>query len=417
MELNREEQAILNGEQGALLRKYMEILVGIGEFFDAPRLVPVNSVHVPSVTITSLGEGGRQLIENTRKAGLHCRVLTTVNPAATDLTSEDRLGMPEDEYQAQQEVADHIRCMGATACFSCTPDFIGNAPRFGENVAWGEVSAVIYANSVLGARTNPEGAPSAWASALLGKTPLHGLLLKENRKGRFVVRVTTELTGQAEYGALTLFGGRAHPELVPVFSDLPGTIDWDCLKAMSAGLHLGSQARMFHAVGITPEAATLEQALDNRPPLDVIEFGRKELEETMASLDTERSDEVSWVVIGCPHCSLFELRQIAGYLEGKKVNSNVELWVLTSHPVKAMAERMGLTAVIENAGGRIIIDTCPDGFTGRTLRGQGHRTLTTSATVFAHSIGEYSAPHLFDNHIHYGRAGRCLDAALKGSWR
>jgi predicted aconitase len=417
MKLTAEEQKILNGERGDLLRKYLELLVGIGDCFDAAELIPVNSVHVPSVTITTLGEGGRKLIRDIRDSGLQCRTYTTVNPMATDHSREDRLGMAEDEYRIQCEVAENIRCNGASLCFSCTPYLIGNAPRFGEHVAWGEVSAVIYANSVLGARTNPEGALSAWASALLGRTPLYGLHLDENWRGRFVIRVTAELKEPVEYGALALFGGSAHPSLIPVFTGLPETTNQDCLKAMAAGLHLGSQARIFHTIGLTPEAITEEQALGGQKPEDIIEFGQKELESTMAGLDTERSPEVSWVVLGCPQCSLFEMRQIAALLEGKKISGNVELWVMTSHPVKAMSQRMGLVAAIEKAGGKVVIDACPETITGRMLRGVGHRTMTTSSTVFAHSIGEYSAPHIFDNHIHYGRLQRCVDAAVSGSWR
>ena len=123
------------------------------------------------------------------------------------------------------------------------------------------------------------------------------------------------------------------------------------------------------------------------------------------------------MVIGCPHCSISELRQIAAHLDGKKISNSVELWVLTSHAVRAMAQRMGLTDVIEKAGGKIIVDTCPDVITRRTLENLGHRIITTNATVFAHSIGEYSAPHYFDNHIHYGRLKKCLDSAVSGAWR
>jgi predicted aconitase len=186
---------------------------------------------------------------------------------------------------------------------------------------------------------------------------------------------------------------------------------------MSAGLYLRNLSRIFHAVGITPEAATIEQALGNKKPLDVIDFGNKELENTMAMLNTEASRDVSWVVIGCPHCSLTELSEIAQYMDGKKVNHNVDLWILTSHAVKTMAERMGVIAAIEKSGGRILTDTCPDVITGKTLRALGHSSITTTSTVFAHSLGEYAAPHLFDNHVHHGSMKRCLDAAVSGTWR
>lgn len=418
MKLTAAEQRILNGERGDLLRKFMGILVGIGECFDVTQLVPINSVHVPSVSISTLGEGGKRLIESMAISGLQCQAFTTVNPMATDGDQWRSLGIPEDELEAQFKVAVNIGRLGATPCFTCTPYLIGHVPRFGEHIAWGEISAVIYANSVLGARTNPEGAPSAWASSLTGRTPLYGLHLDENRLGRFVVRVTAELKEPGEYGALALFSGRLHPQLIPVYTGLPVRTNWDGLKAMACGLHLESQAGMFHAVGITPEAMTEEQALGNKKPLDVVGFSQQDLENTMRSLDTDASADVSWVVIGCPHCSIGEIGQIARAIGSRKLNSNVELWVLTSRPVKALADRTDFTETIEKAGGKLLMDTCPDIFTNRTMANMGHKSLTTSASLFAHSMGEYlSPPKPFKNRIHFGRLERCLDAAVSGTWR
>jgi hypothetical protein len=230
--------------------------------------------------------------------------------------------------------------------------------------------------------------------------------------GQFVVRVKTELREPAEYGALTLFSSRTHPEFIPVCAGITGEVNWDGLKAMSHGLHLESQAKLFHAVGITPEAGTEEQALGGQKPIDVIDFGKKELEDTIGSLNTDTAAEVSWVVIGCPHCSITEIRDVARLLNGRKVNPNVTLWLHTSQPVKALAERIGFIEVIERAGGNLVLETCPELSTPRTIKNLGFKSITTNSTVLA-----WSLPKLHGLKTHYGRLKQCIDAAVSGTWR
>ncbi|MFC1964229.1 aconitase X [Chloroflexota bacterium] len=418
MKLTVEEQQILNGESGELLQKFMHVLVGTGECFDAPYLIPVNSVHVPSLAVGTLGEAGRKLLANMVDAGLRCKTNTTVNPSGTDCSRWQELGIPADEYEAQSEIAENIIRLGATLSFNCTPYLMGNVPRFREHIAWGEISAVIYANSALGARTNPEGAPSAWASAFLGKTPLYGWHLDENRYGQFIVDVKTEIKDPIDYGALVLYGSRIHPELIPVFTGLPPSTSSDNLKTMSGALYLENKSKMFHAVGITPDAPTLEAALGNKRPQDTIEFGQRELAETIHHLNTDKSQDISWVVLGCPHCSINEMAQIASALERRKVSPSVKLWITTSRPVKALADRMGQTEIIEKAGGMVLSETCPAIFTRRTIENLGYKSMVTNSVVLAHSMGEYlGASNSFQNTMHFGNLGKCIDAAVSGTWR
>jgi len=152
---------------------------------------------------------------------------------------------------------------------------------------------------------------------------------------------------------------------------------------MSAILHSVSSAKIFHAVGITPEARTEEQALGHRKPLDVIELGKRELDEAIHSLDKDTVPEVSWVTIGCPHCSIGEIRDVARLLNGRKINRDVLLWVCTSKPVKALADRMGLTEVLEKAGGKMVTECCPALCTSQTVRNLGFQSLTTNSTEMA----------------------------------
>lgn len=412
MQLTDDEKKTLNGERGDVLQRFMELLVGIGKAFDAPQLIPINSVHITSVSLATLREGGRHLIEDIADSGARFTVFTTVNPVALDCSQWRDLGVPEEEASKQFSVIDALRGMGAILCHTCTPYLIGNVPRFGEHIAWGEASAVIYANSVIGARTNPEGGPSGLASALLGKTPLYGLHLDENRVGQFVVRVKTELKEPTDYGALALWSGSIHKDLIPVFVGIPRQATWDGLKMLSATLHSVSSAKIFHAVGITPEARTEEQALGHRKPLDVIELGKRELDEAIHSLDKDTVPEVSWVTIGCPHCSIGEIRDVVRLLNGRKVNHNVSLWVCTSKPVKALADRMGLTEVLEKAGGKMVTECCPALCTSQTVRNLGFQSLTTNSTEMA-----FVMPKLHGIKVHCGRLKQCIDAAVSGKWR
>ena len=412
MQLTDDEKRILEREQGEVIGKFMQLLVAIGEAFDAPRMIPVNSVHITSVALNTLRQAGWGLIESIAKAGLHFKAYTTVNPLATDCARWQELGISEEEMTWQLNVVEAIRAIGGVLCNTCTPYLVGNVPRFGEHIAWGEASAVIFANSVLGARTNPEGGPSGLASALIGKTPLYGLHLDENRVGQFIVRVRTELKEATEYGALSLFGGRAHKELIPVFADFPGDANWDDLKMMSAILHSESSAKIFHAVGITPEARTEEQALGGKRPVDVIDFGQKELEQTIESLNKATSADAEWIVIGCPHCSINEIRNVVAELSGRKVNSHVRLWVSTSPPIKALADRMGFTEVIEKAGGKVVSETCPSLFTSQTVRNLGVQSFTTNSAELA-----FVFPTQHGIKAHFGRLHRCIQAAVTGTWR
>ena len=412
MELTDDEKKIFDGERGDVLQRFMKLLVGIGKAFDAPQLLPINSVHITSVSLATLREGGRHLIEDIADSGDCFTAFATVNPIALDCSQWRDLGVPEEEAAKQFNVVDALRRMGAVLCHTCTPYLIGNAPRFGEHIAWGEASAVLYANSVIGARTNPEGGPSGLASALLGKTPLYGLHLDENRVGQFVVQVKTELKEPTDYGALALWSGSIHNDLIPVFAGIPRQANWDGLKMLSASLHSVSSAKIFHAVGITPEARTEEQALGHRKPLDIVELGKRELDEVRPSLDKATMAEVSWVAIGCPHCSIGEIRDVVRLLNGRKVNREVSLWVCTSKAVKALADRMGLTEVVEMAGGRVVTECCPPLCTSQTVRNLGFQSLTTNSIEMA-----FVMPKLHGIKVHCGRLKQCINAAVSGNWR
>jgi len=412
MHLTVEEERMLNGECGEVVQKMMGLLVAMGEAFDATRMIPVNSVHVPAVALSTLRQGGKKLIEDIAGSGARVKAFTTVNPSSTDDSQWQELGIPEADALEQGKVTEAIHSIGAVPTYTCSPYLIGNLPRFGQHIAWGEASAVVFANSVLGARTNPEGGPSALASALTGRTPLYGLHLDKARLGEVLVLVKAELKEAADYGALGYWTGYTCKELTPVFVGIPHQVTEGELKMLSNGIACICSPALFHAVGITPEAQSEEKALGSQKAIDILEFGDNDLSETILRLSRATTRDVSWVAFGCPHCSISEVMEIAGLLNGKRVNSNIELWVCISRPVKALSDRMGCTEVIEQAGGRIVSETCPIVITRETIKQKGFQSITTNSSALATYINSVPgiAPHL-------GRLKQCVDAAVSGTWR
>jgi hypothetical protein len=238
--------------------------------------------------------------------------------------------------------------MGIMTTATCTPYLVGNLPRFGEHIAWSESSAVSFANSVIGARTNREGGPSALAAALCGVTPNYGFHLDEKRKPNFLVKVAAELKDNADFGALGCYVGKIVKDGVPYFRGIKEA-DVDQLKALGAAMAASGAVALYHVEGITPEASQF-----STDGLETIEVGDKEINETYKALNTGADPDI--IMLGCPHASLKEIATLAFKLEGRKLRK--PLWICTSRFTKEAATRMGATEIIEKAGGKVVADTC-----------------------------------------------------------
>ncbi len=354
MELTPEEKKLLAGEQGPAVRKAMEILVALGTIYGADRLIPVTSVQIAGVSFDNLGEAGLDFLAEMAANGGKARVLTTLNPAGMDVENWMALGVDPEFARDQRRVIEAYTSMGALPTCSCTPYLFGNVPHYGEHIAWAESSAVCYANSVLGARTNREGGPSALAASLTGKTPQYGLHLAEPRRPTLTVRVVTKLEGSRDFGALGMALGRLlearKAKAIPLIRGI-ATATLEELKSLCASIATYGGLALFHMEGITPESVLYPA------PDDTLAITRDQMEEAVRSLDEPPSEqEVDFVSLGCPHLSLDELARVAGALKGKKVTK--DLWITTSRPVKRMADQMGYTAIIQAAGGVVAADTC-----------------------------------------------------------
>ena len=251
MFLTKEEEQMLAGERGEGVRKAMEIVVALGKIYDAEKLVGVGSVQVSGVSYKNLGDAGIEFLEDWAAKGGRIAVKTTLNPAGMDLENWRKLGFKEEFASKQIKVMDAFRKMGIPSSCSCIPYLIGNVPKFGEHIAWGESSAVAFANSVIGARTNREGGPSALAAAICGRTAAYGFHLDENRKADFVFDVKCDVRGFEDFGALGNMIGKAVKNKVPYVKGI-GESDRDRLKVFGASMAASGAVALWHAEGITP---------------------------------------------------------------------------------------------------------------------------------------------------------------------
>jgi hypothetical protein len=397
MLLTREEEQMLAGERGEGVRKAMEIVVALGKIYDAERLVPVGSVQVSGVSYKNLGDAGIEFLEDWAGKGGRIAVKTTLNPAGMDLENWRKLGFKEEFAKKQLKVMDAFRKMGIPSSCSCIPYLIGNVPRFGEHIAWGESSAVAFANSVIGARTNREGGPSALAAAICGRTAAYGFHLDENRKADFAFDVRCGVKGFEDFGALGNMIGKTVKNRVPYVRGIRDA-DRDKLKVFGASMAASGAVALFHAEGITPEAKEKDMLRDSAEKITI-----ESLDEGYAALNSDVKD-IDFVSIGCPHASVEELGRIAGLVRGKKLKA--ELWITTSKHVSERA-KAAVDAITES-GGKVLNDTC---LVVAPVEDFGFTNLATNSGKAA-----FYAPTHSGLKVRFGSLEQCISAAITGRW-
>jgi len=399
MELTKREKLMLKGNEGEGVQKAMEILVTLAEIYNARKMVEIKSAQVAGVSYKNLGDAGLEFLEEWAEEGAKVKVPTTLNPAGMDLKNWKKLGIPEEFAKKQLMVVKAYEKMGAKPTCTCTPYLVGNLPTFGDHIAWSESSAVCYANSVIGARTNREGGPSALAAAIAGRTPLYGYHLDENRKGKFLIEVECKLDKISDFGALGYLVGKKIGNSVPYFKGIQKA-DSDQLKALGAAMAASGAVALFHVKEITPEAK-LHNTVSESAETIVIDS----LKEAYRELNAE-TGEIDFVAIGCPHASLAEIEQIADLLKGQEVRA--KLWITTSSEVKEMAKRKSLLEKIEKSGANIVADTC---MIVAPIKEMGLKNMATNAGKAA-----FYAPAHCGVNVRFGSLDKCIEAAVTGRW-
>jgi predicted aconitase len=401
LHLTAEEKGLLAGEAGPGVQKAMELVTALAQIYSATSLVPVASVQVSGVSYKNLGEAGLEFLQEWAAQGARARVPATLNPAGMDLIQWREMGVSETFAQRQEAVIGAYAALGVEATCTCTPYLVGQIPEFGQHVAWGESSAVSYANSMLGARTNREGGPSALAAAICGRTGRYGLHLAENRRATTVLDVRCPVKTEADLGALGYLVGRAVRGGVPIFrfrSPASATWQWNTLGAAMAA---SGAVALYHVEEVTPEARAGDVVAPGTPSMIVSDLRPGYL------LLNGPCEWVDLVSLGCPHASLSELRAIAEHVDGRRVQA--ALWITTARATRQAADAAGLVARIEVAGGRVVADTC---MVVAPVSELGFRSLATNSAKMA-----FYAPFYSDLAVHFGPMEQCLDAAITGRWR
>jgi predicted aconitase len=319
------------------------------------------------------------------------KVKTTLNPAGMDVENWERLGIDPEFARKQKLVIEAFERMGVEATCTCTPYFIGNRPEFGDHVAWGESSAVTYANSVLGAKTNREGGPSTIASALTGLTPEYGFHLEENRQANFVAEVKARIDNPMLFGALGNVIGKIAKGRVPFITGIRKATTED-LKALSASIVTYGSAPLFHIEGITTNKTKI--------PEEKISITQEDIENAIREMND--TDDVEFIFIGCPHCTLKELERISELLKGKNVRK--ELWVGVARRIKKMADGRGYSKIIEDSGAKFACDTC---HVVAPLKGRFSSIATDSAKGIFYGRGKNNFKTFF------GTLEDCIRLAVK----
>jgi predicted aconitase len=426
LKLTVEEQALLDGSAGTGVWRAMEIVVALARIYGALDLVPVKHVQIAGVSYKNLGDAGLAFLSEWAGQGARVRVPTTLNPMGMErgqgrdgaVPVWQRWGIKPEFASPQFKVIDAFVKMGVVPTMSCTPYLLPDyTPRPGDALAWAESSAVAFANSVIGARSNREGGPSALAAAIVGRTARYGYHLDKNRLADIVVEVRCAIRSVADFGALSYIVGKTVGSSVPWFADLAewlpplppdvtlGGPAGDRLKTLGAGLAAYGAVALYHIAGYTPEARDAGEALV-RP--DARRLVIDDLDKAYRVMDADPDlQSIDLVTIGCPHASLSEIQQVAEYLRGKTLATR--LWVTTAELTRQRAEEGGFVQTIEAAGGEVVADTCA---VVAPMQMLGVRSMATNAGKMA-----CYAPMHSGVRMRFGQLEQCLDAAITGAWK
>jgi len=358
MRLTPEEQAMLDGARGEAVSRAIRHQLEVGAFWGAERFVPVSNVHMMG-DIEVMGDAGLAYLREQVALGAHCAVGTTTNARCVDFAHCARLGQDAGEVAKERALIDCLRRIDVVTTDTCINYQTVYQPHLGEHVAWGDTGTVIYANSVFGARSNFEAGPSAYAAALTGRTPAYGYHLDVHRRGRFTVELRARLDDLADWGALGKIVGEAHQDYfaVPVFHGDVRSPSADALKHLGAALASYGSIGMFHFVGVTPEAPSLEAALGGEAPAERLVVTDADIEAVYRGY-APGDGSARLVVFSGPQQSLFELKQLAGLFEGRRVKEGSSCFVTTSAALAAQARALGYAQILEAAGVTLLEGVC-----------------------------------------------------------
>jgi predicted aconitase len=399
---------MLTGAHGAAAKMAMSILVRMAEISGAKELLDISGAHIDSTVY--IGDAGLEFAERLASLGAKVSVPTTLNVSGLDEHHWKEWAVPPDWARQAQRQMTAYQSMGTIPTWTCAPYQTEMRPLFGQQIAWGESNAIVFANSVIGART--ERYPDLFdvCCAITGRAPAIGLHLTENRAGKLLLQLQDipEALQVSDdfYPVLGHFLGKAAHDMIPVIAGMKIIPNEDQLKALGAGAASSGAVALFHMVGITPEAPTIEAAFQGNKPqetsaitMDMLRQARRELTHT----DNTRLD---MVVLGSPHFSLAEFKKLAPLVAGKKKSARVKFLVTSSRAMAQLAQQAGFLEHLQEFGAQLTVDTC---ILTTPMLPKEIEFLMTNSAKFA-----YYAPGLLDKKITFGSLADCVNSAIAG---
>lgn len=411
LQLEAEERAMLAGEQGEATRIALSLVVRLAGITGAERLQPIGRAHIDSCLYH--GRSSLDFAERLVEAGGRVRVPATLNVGSIDLLHPELFrGTPElaDAGRALMRAYERLGCQPT---WTCAPYQETVRPAAGEHVAWAESNAIVFANSVLGARTERYGDFIDICAAISGRVPFTGLHTEAGRRGEVLFRLRrlngTLASSDVLFATLGHVVGRRSADAIPVIDGIERATE-DQLKALGAAAASSGSVALFHMVGVTPEAATLEDALHDTPAARIIELGADDLHAAARELDSAGDATLTAVSVGTPHFSFAEFQSLHALLDSRRVHESVDFYASTSRAVFGELERAGIAGDLRDAGITLVTDTCT--YVTPILRPREGAVMTNSAKWAWYAPANLGVP------VRFGSLRECVESGVRGTfWR
>jgi len=402
------DRALLNGKRGPAAQLAMSIVMRMAGVYGASELMDITAAHIDSTIY--IGEAGLEFAERLVDLGARVAVPTTLNVSGLDEHHWQEWVVPTEWAQKAHRQMMAYQRMGTAPTWTCAPYQTQWRPRFGQQIAWGESNAIVFANSVIGARTARYPDLLDICCAITGRVPAAGLHLTQNRAGELLFRLRGVPHRVQEdstfYPVLGYLVGNVAQDRIPVIDGLVTTPTEDQLKAFGAAAASSGAVALFHIVGVTPEATSLAAAFQGREPRAVLDVTLEELRRVRRELTNADGTQLDMVVLGSPHFSLDEFRQLAALITGRRVHPSVRFFVTSSRAMTLLAKEAGYLSGLEEFGGRVTVDTC---ILASPMLPPGIKRLMTNSAKYAHY-----APGMLKAQVTFGSLDDCVRSAVAG---
>lgn len=406
--LTRSDREMASGAKGRAAQMALSIVVRMADVFGAGELMDISAAHIDSTIY--IGEAGLEFAERLASMGARVAVPTTLNVSGLDEHHWQEWPVPDEWARSAQRQMVAYQGMGAVPTWTCAPYQTDLRPRFGQQLCWGESNAIAFANSVIGARTERYPDLMDICCAITGRVPMRGLHLTENRRGEVLLRlVGVPVALQRDdsfYPVLGYLIGKIAQDRIPVVEGLAIQPTDDQLKGLAAAAASSGTVALFHIVGVTPEAPTREAAFQGNQPAATVDVSMGSLCAARRELTSADGADLDLVVLGSPHFSLAEFKQLTPLLSGKHTHPQCKFLITSSRVMAQLARQSGDLQALEAFGGRVTVDTC---ILASPMLPVDVKTLMTNSGKYA-----YYAPGMLNTRVTFGSLEDCVRSAVQG---